>query len=75
MINPVIGLQIKKSRVRHAFGNAAYSRQMGEDVFVHSMDLVHSTYLMVNKNNADPDSFIEKARLMFDDIFPALSDF
>jgi hypothetical protein len=47
---------------------------VGGTVFVHSMDLSNSTYLMVNKNNVSIDDFINRSKDMFDEIFPNLAD-
>lgn len=66
--------ELKNETKRFKIYKRAMENLIGEDVFLHSMDLAHSTYLMVNNNNADVDSFILFAREMFDDIYPSLSD-
>jgi len=45
---------------------------IGEIRFYHSMDLVHSTYLMVNSGNKSPNEIIAKAKIMFEKIYPEL---
>jgi len=50
----------------------AMENLIGDDIFIHSMDVVHSTYLMINKNNSPEDEFLIKAREMFEDLFPSM---
>lgn len=45
---------------------------IGETLFHHSMDLIHSTYLMVNNGNKSPEEVVAKARTMFEKVYPGL---
>lgn len=44
----------------------------GFETFTHHQDLEHSTYLMINNKHKDIETIKEKARKMFDDLFPEL---
>ena len=50
----------------------AMENLVGENIFEHTMDTINSTYLMVNRRNQTTDDFIERAKEMFNEIFPAL---
>ncbi len=52
----------------------AMENLIGDDMFIHSMDLPNSTYLMVNRKNEKPESFVERAKLMFEEIYPQLEN-
>jgi hypothetical protein len=45
---------------------------IGDKVFVHSMDEVHSTYLMANRKNEPIEGFLLTAQSMFEEIYPEL---
>ena len=49
-------------------------RLFGLETFTHHRDFEHSTYLMINNKNKNVDEIKEKARRMFDDLFPELVD-
>lgn len=65
-------VESKTNTQRFRIYKFAMENRIGENLFVHSMDEIHSTYLMVNKANKKPDAFVEKARKMFEEIFPEL---
>jgi hypothetical protein len=52
----------------------AVVRLFGLETFTHHRDFEHSTYLMINNKNKDVDFIKEKAKKMFDDLFPELGD-
>ena len=52
----------------------AVVRLFGLETFTHLRDFQHSTYLMINNKNKDVEDIKDKARKMFDDIFPELNE-
>jgi hypothetical protein len=52
----------------------AIVRLFGLETFTHHRDFEHSTYLMISNKNKDVEDVKEKAKKMFDDIFPELGD-
>ncbi|OOQ61162.1 hypothetical protein [Mucilaginibacter pedocola] len=64
----------KSDTKRFRIYKQAMENLIGDKVFAHSMDKQHSTYLMVNRKNVSVEDFTDQAKLMFDDIFPQLSE-
>ena len=52
----------------------AIVRLFGLETFTHHRDFEHSTYLMISNKNKNVEDIKEKAKKMFDDIFPELGD-
>ncbi len=46
----------------------------GTETFTHFMDLEHSAYLMISNQDDSVDNIKEKAKMMFEDIFPELAE-
>lgn len=46
----------------------------GTETFTHYIDLEHSAYLMISNKNDSVEHIKDKAKKMFDDIFPELAD-
>lgn len=66
------GDEPKSNTKRFRIYKRAMENLISEDLFFHSMDIRNSTYLMVNKRHESVDDIINKAKHMFEDIFPAL---
>lgn len=64
----------KKLTKRFRVYRTAVVRLFGIETFTHHRDFDHSTYLMINNKNKDIELVKEKARKMFDDLFPELGD-
>ena len=65
-------IEEKKNTIRFRIYKNAMENLVGDSVFTHAMDVSHSTYLMINKLNTLEDEFLNGAKQMFEDIFPAL---
>ena len=48
--------------------------QIGIETFTHQHDDEHSTYLMISNKNTSVDAVKEKAKKMFNELFPELED-
>jgi hypothetical protein len=75
IVNRQIGYEEPKNVTKRF---RVYRRAMialfGNQTFTHHLDLEHSTYLMISNKNASVDTIREKAKKMFDDLFPELGD-
>jgi hypothetical protein len=74
-IDPAINfIEDKQTTKRFRVYKMAMENLVGEKIFHHSMDQVHSTYLMVNNKNQSIEDIIEKAKIMFERIYPELEN-
>lgn len=64
----------KKETKRFRVYRDAVVRLFGEKTFTHHRDFLNSTYLMINNKNESIDLIKEKARKMFEELFPELID-
>ena len=64
----------KRSTKRFRIYKKAMENLIGQQKFHHSMDQIHSTYLMVNNNNHSVQDIINKAKMMFERIYPELEN-
>jgi len=62
----------KRNTKRFRVYKTAMENLVGEQLFHHSMDEFHSTYLMVNSKNESPIEILEKAKKMFEKLYPVL---
>lgn len=65
-------VEARNNTKRFKVYKAAMENLIGDTVFAHSMDVIHSTYLMINKQNEPEDEFLTTAREMFEDLFPSM---
>ncbi|GGH03633.1 hypothetical protein [Mucilaginibacter phyllosphaerae] len=64
--------EAKQETKRFTVYKSAVIRLFGVETFTHHRDSEHSTYLMVNNRNKDIDAIKDKAKKMFEEIFPSL---
>jgi len=64
----------KQNTKRFRIYKTAMENLVGTQLFHHSMDELHSTYLMVNNRNKSVTEILEKAKTMFEKIYPILED-
>lgn len=72
--NNKILIEDKNTTKRFRVYRGAVVRLFGLETFTHHKDITHSTYLMISNNNNNVDTVKEKAKNMFDDLFPELID-
>ena len=66
--------ELKQKTKRFNIYKTAMENLIGDKVFVHSMDEVHSTYLMANRKNEPIEGFLLTAQNMFEEIYPELEN-
>lgn len=74
IVNKGSSIESKSNTKRYRVYQKAIVRLFGEATFTHHQDKQHSTYLMVNNRHKDVDTIREKAKSMFDDLFPELGE-
>lgn len=67
-------VESKRNTKRFRVYKTAMENLVGEQSFHHSMDEIHSTYLMVNNKNESPMDILEKAKKMFEKLYPVLEN-
>jgi len=67
-------IEKKEDTQRFGIYKAVMENFVGDIVFSHAMDKIHSTYLMINRNNQPEDRFLVIAKQMFEGIFPELEN-
>ncbi|MGN6398751.1 MAG: hypothetical protein ACTHMI_24500 [Mucilaginibacter sp.] len=74
-IKPELGyIEAKRNTKRFRVYKTAMENMVGEQMFHHSMDEIHSTYLMVNNRNKSVEDILEKAKKMFEKLYPISED-
>jgi hypothetical protein len=64
----------KSNTQRFNIYKTAMENLIGDNIFIHAMDTIHSTYLMANRANEPIDEFLLRAKKLFEAVYPELED-